>query len=67
MIRPMLNDLNLDELQYYPLDISMSRGGGSCNAAQDPFGRKCVLNKMNEVKLKVFNMIKRINEPKALA
>ena len=34
---------------------------GSCNTVEDPFGRIFVPNKMDNVNLKVFSMIKGIN------
>ena len=67
MVSPMLIDLNLDELCYYPFIISMSRCNESCNTAKDPFGRICVPNKIEDVNLKVFNIIKKLNKSKAVA
>ena len=61
LVRPMLTDLNLDELHYYPFAISVNRGNGSCNTIRDPFGKICVPNKMEDVNL--MNQ----NESKALA
>ena len=46
----------------------MSRCDGSCNTVDDPFGRICVLDKMEDVKLKIyiiyFNMTKETTEYK---
>ena len=56
--RPTLIDLNLDKLHYSPFIISMNK----C-----PFGRICVPNKVKDMNLNVFDMIKRINETKTLA
>ena len=61
-VRPTLIDLYLEELHYYPFILSMSRCDGSCNNIEDPFGRICV--KMEDMNLKVFDMIKWINESK---
>ena len=44
----------------------MSGCYGSCNSIEDPFGRICAPNKIEKVKLKLFNMIKGINESKTL-
>ena len=62
MVRPALIDLNPDELHYYPFMISLGRCDGSCDTAEYPFGRICVPNKLENVNLKVFNMIKQKNE-----
>ena len=66
MARPKLIDLNPDECRYYPFIVSIDRCEGSCNTVEDPFVRAFVPNKMEDVNLKVFNMIKRINESKTL-
>lgn len=50
------------QFHYYKFIISMSNFNGSCNTAEDSGGRICVPNKMEEVKLKLFNLIKLINE-----
>ena len=44
----------------------MNRCNESCNTVEDPFGRICVHNKIEDVNLKVFNPIKMINESKTL-
>ena len=63
-VRPLLIvDLNLDEIHYYPFITSMNRCDGSCKTVEDPLGRTSVPNKMEDVNLKVFNMIKRIKKP----
>ena len=67
MVRSTLIDLNLNEIHYYPFIISMNRCDGSWNTTEDCFGRIWVPNKMEDMNLKVFNMIKVINEPKTLA
>ena len=45
----------------------MERWDLSYNTAEDPFSRIYVPNKVEDLNLKVFNMIEWINEPKALA
>ena len=55
-----LIDFSPDVLHYYPLITSLDRYGGSCNTVEDPFGRICVPNKIDDVKFKVFNLIKEI-------
>ena len=65
--RQTLINLNLDELYYYPFVVSVSKCGGSCNTIDDPFGRICVPNKIEDINLKLFNMINGINESKTLS
>ena len=65
MVKPRFIDLNPDELHYHPFIISMNRCNESWFTVEDPFVRICVPNKM-DMKLKVFNIIKEINESKSL-
>ena len=66
MIRSTFFDLNIDEIDYYPFIISMNMCDGNCNITQDLFGRISIPNKMKKVKLKVFNMVKRLDGSKTL-
>ena len=67
LVRPTLIDLNPGELYYHPVTITPNRCDGSCNTTKDPFGRICIPNKMEDVNLKVLEMIKGITESKTLA
>ena len=62
----MFIDLNPDEFHYNSFTISVGRCGGSCNTVEDPFGTICILSKIEVDHLKVFNMIKGINELRTL-
>ena len=46
--------------------VSLDRCDRSCNTDEDPFGRVCVPNTIEDVNLKVLTTIKRINESKTL-
>lgn len=63
-IRSTLIALNLDELHYGSFIISINRCDGSCNTIEDPFCRAFFPNKIEDVNLKIFNMITGTNEPK---
>ena len=56
---PAIIDLNPDELLFYLVMVSLGWSVESCNNVEDPFGRICVPNKIEDVNLKVFNRIKR--------
>ena len=58
MMRPMLSDLNSDDLHYYPFN-------GSSNNVEDQFGRIRVTKKIQDVNFKVFNMIKGFKNQKS--
>lgn len=64
--QPTVIDLNSDEFHYDPFIISMSRFIMSCDTVKDPLGRRYVPNKIEDVNQELFNIIKRINESKAL-
>ena len=66
MIRSTLIDLNPAELKYYPFMVSLDKCNGSCNAADNVSAEVCVPSQMEGIKVKVFNMIIRINEAKRL-
>ena len=62
MARQKFINLNLDQLHYCIFIIIMNKCDGNCNNVPDQFGRICASNKIEDVNLKVFNMIKKINE-----
>ena len=64
--RPMFIHLNPDKLHYYQFFVSLDRCDGSCNTAENLFGKIFVSNKMEDVNSTVFNMVKVINESKTL-
>ena len=66
MVRLTIIDLNLNDLHYHLFIISMNRFDGSRIAVEDTFGRICIPNKIEDMNLKVFSMVKWINELKAL-
>ena len=45
----------------------MGRSDRNYNNIEDPFDKMCALNKIEDVNLNVFNMIKGINESRTLA
>ena len=65
-VRQMLINFNPSEFHYHRFIISIDRCNESCNTAEDPFCRMCISDKLEDVNLKVFNMIKTINESKTL-
>ena len=66
LVRPTLINSNPDKLHYYPFIIILDRCDGSFNTVEYPFGRLCVPNKIEDMNLKVFDMIKGKNEPKQM-
>ena len=64
MVRPTL--INPVELNYIPLIISVEKCNAICNAVDDLPTKLCLSSKTKDVNLKVFNLIRRINEAKTL-
>ena len=62
-----LDHTYLDELNYYPFIINKNRFYGRCNTVEDPLSITYVPNKIENMKLKVFDMVKEVNESKTLA
>ena len=58
--------LNLEELHYYPVMVSLNRCNGSCNTHDDLSSRIWVPKETEDVNLSGFNMITRTNESKTL-
>ena len=65
MVRPTLIVFNPDKLPYYPFIVSLGRCNKSCNTVEDPFGRIYVPSKIEDLNLKVFNILKGMNESKS--
>ena len=55
-----------DKFNYYSFIISLDRRDESRDTVENLFGRMCIPDKIEHVNLKVFDMIKKINEPKTL-
>lgn len=62
--RPTHTDVNPHELDYYPFLGSTGKFDGSCNNTEDPFCRISIPDKTENSNLKLFNMVKIINESK---
>ena len=60
LVRPTLIDLNSNELNYYPLMVSLERCNGSCNTLDNLSNKRCVANKLEDVNFNVY-MITGIN------
>ena len=66
MVRRTLIYLNPDEIQYHWFITSTYKCNGSFNTGENELCRTFFPNKMEGPSLKVFNIIKEINELKAL-
>ena len=62
--RSTLIDLNPTQLNYFLFMISLDICNGSCNAVDYLPSKTCIPSEKKDVNVKVFNMIKRLNEVK---
>ena len=58
LTRPILIKVNPDEYnqgyRYYPFMVNLDRCDEICNTSDDPSGRVCVENKIEDINLKCF-------------
>ena len=54
-------DLDPVELDYYPFIVSLDKCNGSCSAVDNLSTKLCVLSEAEDLNVRVFNMITRIN------
>ena len=52
-IRPEIVTVNNKEPTFYPYKIKMSRCEGSCNTIDDPYGKTCFANDIENIGLNV--------------
>ena len=61
-IRPEIINVNNKEPIFYPYKIKMNRCVGSCNTIDDPYSKTCFANDIENIGLKVFNLLSQNNE-----
>ena len=66
LVTPTLINLNGIKLYYYPFIISLDKFSGRINVVDDLSTKICVPSRIKDVNIKVFNLIKIINEAKTL-
>ena len=66
MARPTLIELNPSDFNYYPFMTSLDKCSEQCNAFDDLSTKICVASKTRNVKVKVLNMVTRMNKAKTL-
>ena len=60
-IRPEIISVTNKEPIFYPYRIKMNRCVGSCNTIDDPYGKTCFANDIENIGLKVFNLLAQNN------
>ena len=60
-IRPELINVNINEPSFYPYIIEANKCSSSCNDINDPHAKLSAPDAVKNIKLKVFNLLSRIN------
>ena len=60
--RPKIIDVNSNEPAFYPFSIKVNKCSGSCNNINDPYAKLCVPDIIENINVRVFNLMSRINE-----
>ena len=60
--RTKIIDVNNNEPVFYPYSIKVNKCSGSCNNINDPYAKLCVPDTINNINVKVFNLMSRTNE-----
>ena len=63
---PMLTDINSNEPLYYQFTVTVNTCGVYFKTIDDRYAGICVVNKVKNRNMEVFNLISRINETKFL-
>ena len=64
--RPKITNVNTNDAVFYPYSIKVNKCSGSCNNINNPYAKLCIRDIVKKSKVKVFNLISRINENKQI-
>ena len=55
--RPQVVSINSNNPIFYPFSIKISKCGGNCNNLNDPYAKTCVPDIIENLNVKVFNLL----------
>ena len=61
-VRSEIINVNSNEPIFYPFSIKTNKCSGSCNNINNPYTKICVRDVVNDLNVKVFNLMSRTNE-----
>ena len=61
-VRPKIVDINSNNPIFYSFSIKTNKCSGSCNNINNPYTKICVPDVVNDLNVKVFNLMSRTNE-----
>ena len=62
--RPQAVNVDSNNPIFYPFSIKTSKCSGNCNNIKNPYAKICVPDVINDLNVKVFNLMSRTNETK---
>ena len=65
-VRPEIISINSNNPMFYPFSVKINKCSGNCNNINDPYAKICVPDVIKNLDLKVFNLLKRINETRSI-
>ena len=61
-VRPEIININSNEPIFYPFSIKTSKCSGKCNNINNPYAKICILDVIEDLNVKVFNLMSWTNE-----
>ena len=61
-VRPDIVNINSHNPIFHPFSIKVNKCNGNCNDTNDPYARICVPDTVNNLNVKVFNLMTLANE-----
>ena len=61
-VRPKIVDINSNSPMFYPFSIKVNKCSGNCNNINNPYAKICVPDIVQDLNVRVFNLISRNNE-----
>ena len=65
-VRPEFVDISSNNPIFYPFSVKINRCSGNCNSINDPYAKICVPDIVNNLSVKVFNLMSRTNETRSI-
>ena len=56
-VRPEIININSNEPVFYPFSIKTSKCSGKCNNINNPYAKICILDVIEDLNVKVFNLM----------
>ena len=63
-IRTKIIDVNNNV--FYPYSVKVNKYSGNCNGINDPYAKLCVPDIIKNIRVKIFNLLQRVNETRHL-